>query len=550
MKKYCLAALLLALVLVFGSAVPASAAGKQVAGGNLNFGLSWTLTDDGTLTVSGEGELKGGWYYYAEFQHNLPDWAYYHDTPVRKIIVEPGVTFIGDFAFAMLPYVTSVSLPDTVETIGHSAFQGCERLTSVAIPDSVTGFGIDIFLGCAKLESITLPKEMQVLPAGFLERCVSLKSIDIPDTITDIGEFALAYCRSLTSLELPEGLTRIYNNAFVGCSGLKTISLPESLVDMGSSLFEGCTSLKSITIPANVTVMGHTFQFATGLEEITFLGNAPECGSSLFQDVTAVVRYADSNKSWTPLFLETYGSNVTWETYHAEEPWNPVIATGQLGDNLTWTIHDNFVLTISGTGDMTWGAYTWDGYETRLEHIVIEPGVTSIGQQVFTGLNRVKDISIADTVTRIDAYAFSGCAAVKELVIPASVTSIGDWAFSGCSGLEKLTFLGSSCYDPVRPPFGDIEATVYYPQEDPSWTEEFRVNPYGTLTWMPMAPFPLGDADRSRVVDYLDAMLVLQMAVDLVDCTPEDKPLCDVDSSGVVDYLDAMQILRWAVGLD
>ena len=65
----------------------------------------------------------------------------------------------------------------------------------------------------------------------------------------------------------------------------------------------------------------------------------------------------------------------------------------------------------------------------------------------------------------------------------------------------------------------------------------------------PQAKGLLGDADDSGVVDYVDAMIVLQYHTGIVSGDALDLSCCDVDGSGAVDYVDAMMILQYHTGV-
>lgn len=117
--------------------------------------------------------------------------------------------------------------------------------------------------------------------------------------------------------------------------------------------------------------------------------------------------------------------------------------SGTCGDNLTWTLDDAGVLTISGTGDMyNYGADAeglvtdapWTAYGEDVNSIVIESGVTSIGNSAFNCRN-AKSVSIPNGVTSIGKHAFYNCG-LTALNIPDSVTSIGDGAFCYCNFTE------------------------------------------------------------------------------------------------------------------
>ena len=111
-------------------------------------------------------------------------------------------------------------------------------------------------------------------------------------------------------------------------------------------------------------------------------------------------------------------------------------AEGNNGDNLTWILDDEGVLTISGTGAMAswnWKGSPWYANKDKIESVVIEDGVTSIGANAFDGCSGLTSITIPSSVTSIGEHAFYGCSGLTSITIPSSVTSIGAYAFSGCS---------------------------------------------------------------------------------------------------------------------
>ena len=115
------------------------------------------------------------------------------------------------------------------------------------------------------------------------------------------------------------------------------------------------------------------------------------------------------------------------------------------GDNLTWILDDEGVLTISGTGVMAswnWKGSPWYANKDKIESVVIEDGVTSIGANAFDGCSGLTSITIPSSVTSIGEYTFDGCSGLTSITIPNSVKSIGTSAFSGCSGLTRVIYLG------------------------------------------------------------------------------------------------------------
>ena len=116
-----------------------------------------------------------------------------------------------------------------------------------------------------------------------------------------------------------------------------------------------------------------------------------------------------------------------------------VVDSGTYGDNLTWTLDSEGLLTISGSGEM-WDDYLpWSDYEDSIKTVQINNGVTSIGDFAFYYCSSLTNITIPDSVTSIGDDAFCSCSGLTSITIPDSVTSIGYYAFAYCSSLTNIT---------------------------------------------------------------------------------------------------------------
>ena len=180
--------------------------------------LTWTLDADGKLTISGTGAMKD----YNAAENLSPA---YMNSDVKKVVIEDGVTSIGDYAFRGCSSLTSITLPDSVTSIGDCAFVFCVGLSSITLPDSVTSIGDSAFKNCSSLTSITIPDRVTSIESRAFTGCSSLTSITIPDSVTSIGYATFAGCSSLTSITIPDSVTSIGESAFSNCSSLQTISL-------------------------------------------------------------------------------------------------------------------------------------------------------------------------------------------------------------------------------------------------------------------------------------------------------------------------------------
>ena len=193
---------------------------------------------------------------------------------IKKVVIEDGVTSIGNHAFELCPSLTSVTIPNSVKSIGSYAFLYCKGLTSITIPNSVTSIGGFTFEGCSGLTSIT-----------------------IPNSVTSIGDMAFLGCTGLNLITVEKGNTKydsrdncnaiIETNTNKLIAGCKNTIIPNSVMSVGESAFYGCSGLTSITIPNSVTSIGNwAFSYCSGLTSITFNGSTPpEFGNYAFQSV-------------------------------------------------------------------------------------------------------------------------------------------------------------------------------------------------------------------------------------------------------------------------
>ncbi|MDA7656556.1 leucine-rich repeat domain-containing protein [Akkermansiaceae bacterium] len=124
------------------------------------------------------------------------------------------IKLIADGAFASCESLTSIIIPNSINSIGRATFSDCTSLTSITIPDSVTSIEKYTFQNCARLTSITIPDSVTSIGQETFASCTSLTSITIPDSVTSIKDSAFSNCTSLTSITIPDGVTSIGENAF------------------------------------------------------------------------------------------------------------------------------------------------------------------------------------------------------------------------------------------------------------------------------------------------------------------------------------------------
>ncbi|WP_277227141.1 leucine-rich repeat domain-containing protein, partial [Ruminococcus callidus] len=427
--------------------------------------LVWTLYDNGTLTISGEGAMKN---YY----NNSP--ATQKKDNIKKVVIEDGVTSIGEFAFRDCSSLTSIEIPSSVTSIGDYAFGYCSSLASIEIPSSVTNIGNGAFSDCSSLASITIPESVTSIGNFAFCGCIRLTDITIPKSVTSIGINVFGDCTVLTEVLLENGSTltsgqlgvdeniiktywnednltwtltadgtmtisgtgamkedyNIYYSPAYDNKNIKKVVIEDGVTSIGGYAFSGC-SMTSITIPDSVTsIGGSAFEWCTGLTSIEIPEGVTSIGEFVFFGCYKL----------TEVFLEN-GSKLTSGNLGVNES---IIGTYWNEGDLTWTLTADGTLTISGTGAMK--DYSYDSPacdNSNIKKVVIEEDVTSIGDSAFSYCSSLTDITIPGSVTSIGNDAFSWCTSLTGITIPSSVTSIGNGAFSGCSSLTDITIPSS-----------------------------------------------------------------------------------------------------------
>ena len=241
-------------------------------GGECGSRATWSLTDDGVLTISGkDGIYEYGWYEEDDAYHPAP-WAEEGMPAVKQLVVNSGITYIGGWAFSGLEQLASVSLPDTLEYIGWSVFRECASLTSIVIPEGTETLG-DTFVGCTSLRSVTLPS-----------------------TLRDLSGCVFMGCTSLQDIVLPEGIDYIPWRMFDGCTSLRSVTIPGSIMSVSNDAFSGCTALTSVIFGGSRTDW-ENMTFNTGNDALRRV--TPTCTGSTA--LAAPVVTGSTNRSGMPL---------------------------------------------------------------------------------------------------------------------------------------------------------------------------------------------------------------------------------------------------------
>jgi len=177
---------------------------SQDTSGTCGDGLTWSLSDSGVLTIKGAGKMKN----YSGREGQEAPW-HVHTANIKKVVIESGVTSIGDCAFSECSQLTDVQIPSTVTSLGADAFYMCESLKAIVLPNSITEVGNYTFYGCAALEDVTLSNNLITISRSMFAQCKALKELEIPKSVTAIAYCAFNASNNLNYLYIPNTVTTV-----------------------------------------------------------------------------------------------------------------------------------------------------------------------------------------------------------------------------------------------------------------------------------------------------------------------------------------------------
>lgn len=342
MKKRLLA-MLLCVAMVASLLTVGAAAEEGATSGACGDNLTWSLDSDGTLTISGTGNMRD--YDYDDPAPWLVEqsWGSWARPEITKLIIQDGVTSIGAYAFYGCGNISEIQFPNSLKSIGAMAFTGNAGLTelvfptnlesigdyafyatwsieSVKLPDGLKSIGMAAFAGGTSMKKIVVPASVTNLGIGAFNGLKtagpigsdcelefgwktsipsnafggsgtdngvswgSWTSITLPDTIESIGDWAFSFCDELSYVNIPDGVKSIGVSTFRG-SGVESIDLPNGLETLGAWAFEVCENLKNVELPNTLSrIEQYTFAYCPNLNSIHIPKSVSYIGTNAFSD--------------------------------------------------------------------------------------------------------------------------------------------------------------------------------------------------------------------------------------------------------------------------
>ena len=388
--------------------------------------VEWKVENE-VLTISGSGDMKD----YGEIE--APWRSFYF----KKVIIQDGVTGIGDNAFNNCESVKSISIANSVKRIGECAFYGCRISGVLTLPENLEVLGKGAFQGIGAtsvnisasnasyctVDGVLFSKDMTkviLYPNG-----TDSEAYTIPDTVTEIGDGAF-YNAVLVNVTLPKGLTRIGAEAFAGCQCLTSITIPESLKCVGESAFSTYDDeLKSVRISnlrawCDITFEDYSANPLLPAEKL-YLNDKLITELVIPEGVTKIGDYAFTGNNFKSVVIPTGVTSIGQNAFASSVELTSV----SLPDSLTNISNHAFY------------------YCTSLPEITIPDSVTEMGETVFAECIHLTEVTLSKNLKCINDYTFSDCAELRQITIPKNVTEVGSCAFYGCNKLSQVQYAGS-----------------------------------------------------------------------------------------------------------
>ena len=247
----------------------------EVISGSCGKNLTWAITEDGVLKISGTGEMQD--YEWCEDGETVYSSAPWGRMGITGLELGEGITRIGECAFLDCADISGdLILPRTLKQIGECAFSGCYGLTGVLnFPENLEEIESCAFQGCYGLYgTLQLPSKISYIGGAAFNGCSGFTGqLEIPMNVQRIDDWAFLDCSGLTNVSILGEVATIGNVSFGGCSSLESVSISEGTVNIGSCAFAECTALESIFIPKSVeTIDESAFKVCDNLKNVNYGG--------------------------------------------------------------------------------------------------------------------------------------------------------------------------------------------------------------------------------------------------------------------------------------
>ena len=399
----------------------------------------------------------------------IDPYAFYATPSLEMTVLKPGLKELGAYAFSHSGLV-SLALPTHLEVLGEYAFANCPNLKELDLTKIEMPLSSGLFSNDPALKRVELNAGMTVIPDYLFSNCHGLESVALPRELQTIGAYAFQGCNNLKNLEIPAKTERINAYAFQGCTALDSVSfLGENLETVDDYAFQGCVKLQSIALPSSILIIGNEAFAGSDLKTIGVGNSLTRIG---FQAFDSTPLFLDqSNYRDGMYYLFSYDESAAYVYRTSESSYvrlreeTKLFAEGLYFPTLTLQIPNtlcddlSFLRTISlneliledesvyqvREGCIYHGDTLVRCFDSRLASIELPTHVKTIGQDAFSGLYGLRQVSLNEGLERIERNAFVGTG-IRFVIMPSTIFHINSYLFDGSTSCYVLLPTG---VDPI-----------------------------------------------------------------------------------------------------
>lgn len=376
---------------------------------------------------------------------------------------------IGDYAFTGTSVSGDVTMPAALQTIGSNSFQST-KLTSIVLPEGMQSIGVNAFSKCPSLVSANWPASVGNNMGAHAFEVTGLTSIVIPDTVTVLNGYQFANTR-LSSITLSSNLVEIKDHSFSNINTLReeTVVIPASVKTISSYAFVN-TTVKIFDFTAHWpdAVSGKPWGSGGAVSPPIVRWKSTDNSCFYINDAGCIVGLKEAGHDHD---VDGGCQHTSWHEVGQGEWIIPakirgITTTGLiekafLGDIYAKSIafEDGHAITEIASNSIS---------NRNLTTLVVPEGVETIKKQGIQSVNKITSLSLPSTLrvietsgiqqtgltsielpeglTTLAPEALYGNMHLKEADIPSTVTSIGSQVFRAC-GIEEIVIKGDEAIE-------------------------------------------------------------------------------------------------------